>query len=268
VSKALRILLTNDDGYPAEGLRCLFCALSRRHDVTVVAPKREQSGASHAFTYHSGIHCEALPASEEMPGYIVDGTPCDCVKLAIGELLKAKPDMVVSGINMGENTGIAGHYSGTLAGAREGAFWEVVGVAFSVCEEGVEHMTACADAASHIIDKLQEIHTVGFRNERHRVFFNVNFPACGPRKSKGVKITRQSMAFFNDQYRSVAGGVSGAAFWLYGSRKEPETSDNYDTRALHDGYVAITPLDIDATAEEALEQIEDLEKTRLYLGEQ
>ena len=259
MTKRLCVLLTNDDGYPADGLRRLYHSLTQHHDVTVVAPEREQSGVSHAFTYHRSFRARRLASSEGMNGFVVCGTPCDCVKLGLAHLLETKPDVVVSGINVGENTGMAGHYSGTLAAAREAAFWRVTGIAFSVCEEGLSEMDACARTANSIVERLLEMHNNGIANEDRRIFFNVNFPACGPELSKGVKITRQSLAFFDDRYRTEQETDAATLFRLYGERKEPELSNGYDSRAVENGYIAITPLHYDATADEALGRMLKLE---------
>ncbi|MBD3390386.1 MAG: 5'/3'-nucleotidase SurE [Chitinivibrionales bacterium] len=266
MAHSLHILLTNDDGYPAEGLRLLYASLSRNHRVTVVAPEKEQSGAAHAFTYKRTLGCRPLPAAEGMHGFAVSGTPSDCVKLALAHLLETRPDVIVSGINVGENTGMAGHYSGTLAAAREGAFWEVTSAAFSVAEEGARYMADYARTAAAIVEKLAAMHADGFANERRRVFFNVNFPSSAPAESRGIRITRQSLAFFVDKYRLVRDGPAGRVLQLYGAKQEAEPSDAYDSRALDSGYITITPLHFDATAGHVLTHMAPLENSRWYLS--
>ena len=247
----MHILLTNDDGYFAPGIQYLYDELSKRHHVVVVAPQTEQSGIGHAFTHKAALRCKRM--TEGIGGYSVCGTPSDCVKLAIAKLLPRPPNMVVSGINAGENTGMAGFYSGTLAAAREAAFWRVSAAAFSVCEGAEAHMAAYAAVAARIVDKIAKLQENGFPNKDRRTYFNVNFPACAPAKLRGVKVTRQSLAFFDDRYRQVGANDDGVDYKLRGDRKDLEASDEYDSRAVESGYIAITPLGYDATAEEALE---------------
>ena len=107
IGRRLKILLTNDDGYEARGIRCLYSALSERHDVVMVAPNCQQSGISHAFTYNAHVECKRSMLEDGTTGYIVGGTPSDCVKLGLAKLMQTMPDIVLSGINAGENTGAA-----------------------------------------------------------------------------------------------------------------------------------------------------------------
>jgi 5'-nucleotidase len=260
MNKKRTILLTNDDGYPAEGLHALYNALCERHSVTVVAPEHEQSGAGHAFTYTKSLHCREIAQEENLRGYVISGTPSDCIKLALAKLLDKKPDVVVSGINVGENSGMAGHYSGTLAAAREGAFWHVLSLAFSICDTARQHMAAYARAAEAIIESVIDLHNNAMSGVDGKVFFNINFPSCEPGRCKGIKVTRQSLAFFNDRYKTIREDASGLELKLYGEKKPLEESEEYDSRALQNGYIAVTPLHFDATAQDAIGRLGILEK--------
>jgi 5'-nucleotidase len=172
------------------------------------------------------------------------------VKFGISHLLPERPDMVVAGINCGENSGLSAFYSGTVAAAREGAFWEIPSFAFSVCKEGERHMAAYAAMAPAIIERLLKS-AFGARKEKrdNRIFYNVNFPQCPPSKARGIRATEQSMAFFDDRYETVAVEThpSKKGYVVYGEKKKIEKSNRYDSRALMNGYIAITPLWFDAT---------------------
>ncbi len=259
MSERLKILLTNDDGYKAPGLGSLHTALSTEYDVFVVAPEHEQSGIGHAFTFNRPLHYAKLPDSLGMVGYRVTGTPSDCVKFGISHLLHAKPDLVVSGLNSGENSGISGHYSGTVAAAREGAFWRVPSVAFSVSAPTPEFVN---DYCRKALDILKSIVRHGPESNGPCIFYNVNFPDCSPASCKGVKVTRQSMAFFDDRYRRVVTEGAPDGYIVYGEKKDVETLDTFDSRALLNNYITVTPLCFDATAEWALPLLSDLETLR------
>jgi 5'-nucleotidase len=255
----MRILLTNDDGYKAEGLKLLYDALAARHEVVVSAPEREQSGVGHAFTFNEPLTYETLSIDCGMRGYRVAGTPSDSVKFALGHLLERKPECVVSGLNIGENSGISSIYSGTVAAAREGAFWGVLSFAFSVCVPGRPHAAAYAAMAPALLDSIAAVAKNGLHGNNNRTFFNVNFPPCDPAACRGVRITRQSLAFFDDHYRHEH-GASCENYWVYGEKVGIEESDDFDSRAIMNNYIAVTPMHFDATADAALENLKVLEQ--------
>lgn len=253
------ILLTNDDGYAASGIKTLFDTLKDEFNIVVVAPESEKSGVSHSFTYHNPLFYEKITGgfAEEM--YSVSGSPADCVKFAVSHLLTSPPDLVVSGLNLGENSGVSSHYSGTVAAAREGAFWKIRSFAFSVSIEAIDYSCTYAEMIPKIIDEI-------LRNTKETattVFYNVNFPPCSPDAVKGTRITRQSMAFFDDKYREIAvsrNGTSNAGYMIYGEKKDLEHSDEYDSRALRSGWITITPMSFDSTAHDELEKMKLLDK--------
>jgi 5'-nucleotidase len=241
------ILLTNDDGAHATGIRHLYEALTPWAQVTVVAPDSEQSGVGHAFTFNKPLHVEKKRLFNAVEGYVVSGTPVDCVKIAVSVILPKRPEIVVAGLNIGENSGLSAFYSGTVAAAREGAFWDIPSVAFSVCEEGKQHAAAYAALAAGL---LKRIHAIEKRKKKHRVFYNVNFPSCAPGKSRGIRVTAQSQAFFDDRYKTidVESHHTKRGFVIYGEKKDIERSNAFDSRALMNQYITITPLCFDATA--------------------
>lgn len=244
------ILLTNDDGFFAPGIAALNKALVDGYDISIVAPETEQSGVGHAFTFSRPIRCQRAE-NNELIGHAVSGTPADCVKIAIGEIIKQLPDLVVSGMNIGENSGLSGYYSGTVAAAREGAFWGVLSVAFSVCIEGKQFLDDYCVIARKILNTIVENQATK-SDAACGIFYNVNFPGCSPRECRGIRITRQSLAFFDDQYKSVPLEDGSNGYLVYGEKKNVESSDDYDSRALLNNYITITPLNFDNSAIGAL----------------
>ena len=194
-----------------------------------------------------------------MRGFRVTGTPSDSVKFALGHLMENKPDCIVSGLNIGENSGISSIYSGTVAAAREGAFWGVLSFAFSVCVQGRPHAAAYAAMAPGLLDTISAIALNGMRGDRNRTFFNVNFPPCDPAECRGVRVTRQSLAFFEDRYR-LERSAQNEKYWVYGEKVDIEPSDEYDSRAILNNYIAVTPLHFDSTADAAITHLKVLEQ--------
>jgi 5'-nucleotidase len=260
------ILLTNDDGFYAEGIRLVYNELIKNYKVIVSAPETEKSGVGHAFTFNKPLHFKKSDESDSMNGYIVNGTPSDCVKFAISYILPQRPDFVVSGMNFGENSGLSAFYSGTVAAAREGAFWNIPSFAFSICKETVEYAKEYASMVPPILKKLiaanQKINS-------NRTYYNVNFPPCKPSAVKSTKITWQSTAFFDDRYEKieVATHESGTGYMIYGEKKDIEHSNAYDSRALMNNIIAITPLTFDSTAHNAIPLLRDIEDEDFTRGD-
>ena len=243
----MRILLTNDDGVEAVGLRCLAEALGARHELLIVAPGHEQSGIGHAFTFKTPLYYRQTRAGGGPPTYAVDGTPADCVKFAVAFLAKPRPDVVVAGMNIGENSGISSIYSGTVAAAREGALWGIPSFAFSVAGTIERYAADYAVRAAGILEWVMGFAEGELVRRHPRTFYNVNFPACAPSECRGVRVTRQSLAFFDDHYRSAGRTEHGEGYQLYGEKRNLEAGLEYDSRALADHYAALTPLELDAT---------------------
>ncbi len=264
MNKRLKILLTNDDGYASSGLKRLYEALSIRHEVFVAAPQEEQSGIGHAFTFNKPLQFTAIPDCAGLPGFAIRGTPSDCVKFALSYLLPEKPDAVISGMNDGENSGISGYYSGTVAAAREGAFWRLPSFAFSLSKGEKEYFSEYAKAALDIVDIVMSDIPASPRLGRSnmQVYYNVNFPSCAPDKCKGRKVTRQSLAFFDDRYRRIQMEQEQDGFIIFGEKMDVEESEMFDSRALLNDYATITPLCLDSTAHWVLQDLSVLEQSR------
>ncbi|MBD3314314.1 MAG: 5'/3'-nucleotidase SurE [Chitinivibrionales bacterium] len=259
--KRSTILLTNDDGYRAPGIRALAAALVDSFNVIIVAPEEEQSGVSHSFTYRREIRCREILSDGLCKTMVVSGTPVDCVKFALSAVFSTLPVLVVSGMNVGENTGISGFYSGTVGAAREGAFWGIPSVAFSLSTEGSAHLDHWCATASDFLTTWEQSNLTPFKEKGKAVFLNVNFPRVNPAKARGAKVTRQSMAYFSDRYVPV-GSIAGETLYeLKGEKRDIEESDDFDSCAINNGWITITPLHFDATADAVIEMTEEMKST-------
>ena len=251
----MRVLLTNDDGVEAVGIRCLAEALRERHEVCIVAPEHEQSGVGHAFTFQAPLHYRTLDGNDGIETYAVSGTPSDCVKFGVSYLLRTRPDAVVSGMNIGENSGVSSIYSGTVAAAREGALWGIPSFAFSMAGTIERFAAEYSSYAARVLSWIMAIDNGALAMSRPRTFYNVNFPACPPGRCRGLRFTRQSLAFFDDRYRSAGVTARGEGFMLFGEKQGLEPSREYDSRALLDEYAVLTPTLLDCTDVHALKTL-------------
>ena len=251
------ILLSNDDGFTAPGIRYLYDVLVRSYSCVVVAPDGEQSGIGHAFTFNKPLHYEKA-VSGGMPGYIVGGTPADCVKFAISYLLPQRPDVIVSGLNLGENSGLSAFYSGTVAAAREGAFWNIPSFAFSVCKESAmyakEYSLMVPGIMTKILDSPQKIPA--------QVFYNVNFPPCQPKDVCGTKSPGRAWRFLTTgtSVLKLRATTTKRAFRYMERKKTSRIWNTYDSRALMNNFITVSPLAYDATAQDAIQKLKWLEE--------
>jgi 5'-nucleotidase len=241
----LDILVTNDDGIEAPGIRALAEQLREVGNVTVVAPAREMSAVSHALTIHEPLRFEHVGERR----FKVEGTPADCVNLAVMKLLPKPPDIVVSGINRGANVGDDIAYSGTVAGAREAAMLGVPSMAVSLAskEGGADYSHAAAFAAQ-ILPVL-----AGKKDWSRRTFLNVNVPHS---KVKGVRITSQGRRESWTKVEERVDPASRIYYWVKQGFTKVERESLSDISALRDSYISITPLQFDFTAYSALEELQ------------
>ena len=229
------ILLTNDDGIHAEGLRVMAEALAGFATVSIVAPSREQSGTAQSLTLRQPIICNVRGERE----WAIEGTPADCVIVALHKLLTEKVDLVISGINHGANLGENAYYSGTVGAAREAALHHIPAVAMSLCSKapGVSFEPAARVARSAAELILEE----GLPNQ---VLLNVNVPE--PWKG-GVKFTRQSEKITRNQLHEGKDPRGRAYFWLYEQKLDRNVGPDTDYAAIFSGAVSVTPLHLDPT---------------------
>ena len=241
-----RILVTNDDGYRSEGIRALAKALSELGSVTIVAPVLEASAIGHALTLRHPLRLEAV----EEHTYAVDGTPTDCVNIAVTQVFNGLPDLVVSGINKGWNLGDDITYSGTVAGALEGALLGVPAIAVSLRQtRGDYDFTFAARAAAVMGDAILR------RPLPSRTFLNINLPKGPP---KGYRVTVQAKRNHVTSVTERHDPKGRAYYWIEEGQNEWEPHDRSDYQAVRDGYVSVTPLQPDLTGHEALSIVEEL----------
>lgn len=262
------VLIANDDGIDAVGIIALAQVFSREYRVTVVAPLEEQSGKSHSFTYREGVRFKETDFPVEgVTSYAVEGTPADCVKVAVGHILPEMPDYVVSGINRGHNAGIAVFYSGTIAAAREGAFWRLPAVAYSTDFESttLEQMNRYAEESLLIFKALEED---GQLQPRMNHFYSVNFPGVPVEECKGIKVAQQSLAYYNDHYVEAGDENGMVSLTFTGEMVEIEETIEHDVRANVENHITITPISIDSTAWDQMEKLKKIENMSLDIKEQ
>ncbi len=241
----MKILVSNDDGYLSSGLACLVETLKRRAQVTVVAPDRNRSGASNSLTLEYPLR----PQTAENGFIFVDGTPTDCVHLAVTGLLDEQPDIVISGINFGANLGDDVIYSGTVAAAMEGRSLGLPAIAVSLASYQCAHFPTAAKVIDTLLDNLQA-HKLQLPVN---TILNVNVPDVPFEELKGIKITR-----LGSRHRS-AGIIKSAdprgrpIYWIGAPGDVQDASEGTDFYAIRNNFVSITPLHIDLTNYTAVE---------------
>ena len=243
------ILLSNDDGVFALGLSAVRDALREVEEVTVVAPEMEQSGAAHSITLHMPLRVRRLQQKNEFFGYTVNGSPADCVKIAIRELMEKPPDAVITGINYGANMGVNVFYSGTVAGALEGAMFGLPSFAFSL-EHGENPDFAEAAKVARDVYKWFKAKPLP-----KGTLLNVNIPAIPPDQIKGVMITRMSRAGYDEKFEKRYDPRGEVYYWITGRIDDTDNQLGTDINAVHGGYVSVTPLHYDLTEYRVAEQL-------------
>ena len=234
----MKILLTNDDGIFAPGLAAIYKELVRIGDVTVVAPSDGRSGASHSITFVEPLVCNKVDINGQFTGFSVQGSPADCVKLAVMQLHEGPIDLLVAGINHGANAGINVYYSGTVAAAMEGAFLKIPAVAMSVAAERQMDFEGAARHCTRILRKLMPV-------EKGPVI-NVNIPQLSKGSPKGVRVVPQSSKGFDEYYIPQKNEQGQTVFQLAGEHHLPDEIPS-DTTSLMEGYITITALAPDMT---------------------
>jgi len=252
------ILVCNDDGYKAPGIRELSRVAAKFGDVVVVAPVSGQSGMSHAVTLNHPIRLKAVSTNGEIPTYAVTGTPADCVKIALNQILDRRPDFVLSGINHGSNASVSLFYSGTVAAAIEACMNGIPSAAFSVDDHSHEaDLRVAVEYAEVVIRRMVE------EGLPTGTCLNVNFPKITPEQCKGLRVCRQTMGVWKEEFEKRIDPHGREYFWLTGefSNEEPAHEDN-DEWALANHFGAVVPIHIDVTDHEALMRIKhwDLDK--------
>ena len=242
------ILVTNDDGINAPGIRTLISIMKDIGDIVVVAPDSPQSGMGHAITINSTLHSSRItPKDSEITEYSCSGTPADCVKLAINELMPRKPDLCVSGINHGSNSSINVIYSGTMSAAIEAGIEGVPAIGFSLLDY---RWNADFEQSKNFISMI----TLNALNNGipKGVVLNVNIPSVKKSDIKGVKICRQAMAYWIEEFDKRKNPLGQEYYWLTGKFINEDLGEDTDEWALNNNFISIVPVKFDLTAHHAI----------------
>ena len=246
----MRILLTNDDGVFAPGLAALEQQLRHLGEVIVVAPATEQSGVGHTITFLTPLTCKSIHRDGRHLAWAVDGSPADCVKLSIGELLKDNPvDLVVSGINNGLNAGINVLYSGTVAAAIEGAFFGVTSIAVSLEYSEDSDFQAAAVIARNVIGGIAK------QPDARGGLFNLNIPTAATEAPKDLRIVPMGLAQYGHSYEKRQDPAGRDYYWALWSEPTQPPAEQADVTELRRGNVTLTPLKFDLTEQKTLEKM-------------
>jgi 5'-nucleotidase len=247
----MRLLITNDDGILALGIDCLREAAEPLGEVTVVAPDREQSATSHSLTLHHPLR--PVPRGERR--WQVDGTPTDCVMLAIEALMPERPDFVLSGINHGQNMGEDVLYSGTVAAAMEGLALGVPSIAISFAGGDLRADVTQLREQVKVLTPLLK-HLTSLPTFPGKTLFNVNLPPRPASQVKGVKLTRLGRRVYSESVAPMKDPWGRQIFWIGGGEISWSGEEDSDFRAIEDGYVSVTPLHLDLTHYDVLQGAE------------
>lgn len=245
-----KILITNDDGIEAVGLWTLVRALENIAEITVVAPDKEQSATSHSITIHEPIWMKEYQTHEGKRGFAVGGTPTDCVKLALEVIVDSKPDLIISGINLGSNAGINALYSGTVAAALEGAIQQIPSIAVSLATYTDPVFDFAGKFTKNIVlDVLKN----GWLKKGFAL--NINIPAVPEEKIRGARVARQGASMFIENFERRLSPSGGVYFWMSGEKRFNNVPENTDEDLIRQNIISITPIRPDITAHSEIEHI-------------
>jgi 5'-nucleotidase len=242
----MNILVSNDDGILAPGLALLAEACQSVGAVTIVAPDREQSATSHSLTLHRPLR----PARRADGAYQVDGTPTDCVLLALGTLMPDRPDFVFSGVNHGPNMGEDVLYSGTVAAAMEGVTLGVPGIAISYAANDLTYLSSYRSLLVELVGRITAV-----REFPADTILNVNLPAVPAPEIKGLKVTKLGSRFFKESLTRMKDPWGHEIFWVGGGTIHWTGGEDSDHEAVNAGYISITPLHMDLTNYSLIETV-------------
>ena len=245
----MNILLTNDDGIYAPGLAALEHELQRLGDVTVAAPLTEQSGVGHSITYLTPLMAREVYSGQRHRGWAVEGSPADCVKLAISELCPQRPELVVSGINSGQNAGINVLYSGTVAAAIEGAFYGITSIAVSLEYDELARYEQAAQIAVALVEQIID------QKDDQPHLYNLNIPTAALEGPAEVRILPMAVAPWGESFERRRDPRGRSYYWATGMQPDLPDDAKTDLSALRQGYITLTPLEFDMTQQRELEKM-------------
>ena len=235
------ILIVNDDGIQSQGIQALAQAMANLGSITIVAPEQEQSAKSHSITLNDPIRLKSVNLKAGFKGWSVKGTPVDCAKIALKSLFKKKPDLLISGINLGSNLGKNLIYSGTIGAAYEGTILGIQSAAISLDSFQAKDFKAAKQVSISIATYL-------LKNKLPKgTMLNVNIPYISKNKIKGFRITKQGKSGFIDTFERRVDPRGRSYFWIKGKIRNADPSIEYDGEAILNGYVSITPIHFELT---------------------
>ena len=251
MSRKPLILITNDDGITAPGIRTLIEVMKTIGNVVVVAPDSPQSGMGHAITVNSTLFVEKVKVDQgNQLEYSCSGTPADCVKLAVNQILERKPDLCVSGINHGSNSSINVIYSGTMSAAIEAGIEGIPAIGFSLLDYS---WNANFEATKPFIKSIVEnVLKAGLPKD---VVLNVNIPNVPKQELKGIKICRQARANWEEEFDKRTNPQGRVYYWLTGKFVNLDHGEDTDEWALKNGYVSVVPVQFDLTAHHCIQTL-------------
>ncbi len=246
------ILVTNDDGITAPGIRTLIAVMNTIGDVLVVAPDSPQSAKGHAITISETLYCDKIVIDHDAPQeeYSCSGTPVDCVKMATHEILKRKPDLCVSGINHGSNAAINVIYSGTMSAAVEAGIEGIPAIGFSLLDYSMKaDFTHCKAFILTIVNQVLQ------NGLPKGVVLNVNIPTLETGTIKGIKVCRQANAHWEEEFDKRTSPMGREYYWLTGKFVNEDKGEDTDEWALANGYISVVPTQFDLTAHHYIQEL-------------
>lgn len=243
----MKILVSNDDGIYSRGILHLAESLSEIGEVIVVAPRTEQSAVGHSITMQLPLRIREYKLSDKICGYAIDGTPADCIKIGIKNIMKEQPDIVVSGINHGANTAISIIYSGTVSAAREAAIMGCPAIAFSITDHKPKYFEFARKIAKELTKKVVQY------GLNQGTLLNVNIPNIPESEICGIIPTQQGKSKWDDIYEERIDPYGNKYYWLTGTMTDIDTEIHNDQIAVKNNYVSVTPIQFDLTDYKAYE---------------
>lgn len=249
----MKILISNDDGIYSKGIQALVKAMTELGEVYVVAPETNQSAIGHAVTMHTPLRSNKVDRfGTNINAWWVNGTPADCIKLGIENLIKVKPDLIVTGINIGENLGTDVIYSGTVSAAVEGAIFGIPAIAFSYEDYKATDFNIAAKVAKEICTEVLK-HTIPPNH-----ILNVNIPKCEQiSEIKGIRTTKLGVKIYKNNFEERRDPKGDVYYWLAGELIDIPEDEYNDIYAVKNKYISITPINIDLTSHDLINEIKN-----------
>ena len=246
-----KILITNDDGISSKGIYALWEAMHDLGDTFIVAPSIEKSASSHSLTLSDPLRVKVIERKNGFKGWSISGTPVDCVKIAIRNILKDRPNIVISGINHGANLGSNIMYSGTVSAAAEGMIMGIPSVAISLASYKTDNYDVVKNFAKKIVENIMDY---GMPKD---TLLNVNVPYCKEHEIKGIRITKQGSQYFEDEFEERIDPRNNNYFWIKGRMIDEDQSIDLDSAAIKENYVSITPIHFKLTNESYIDDLKN-----------